>query len=220
MSVSWETREIISRKKSLYIDTKQWDKLFSIALPDAELRFFEPDGSLTHVGRTPLAFTSPEKCAFFFQKLFRNAQTLHMFGRGELEQTKADEARAIWPMEDQIILRQGWLPVEVRGGGYYSRPGGRRITIGFLSRWCYGGPTKSLAYWPGLVDSCRGTPDEGMNKYSTLWTAHINEVNQEEYVPYVSGMGLHSHREAMAALTTTGTLRGRAAVGRMPKTRW
>lgn len=122
MSVSWETNETISRKKALYgryIDTKQWDRLSSIALPDAELRFFEPDGSLTHVGRTPLAFTSPEKCAYFFQKLFGNAQTLHMFGRGELEQTKEDEVRAIWPMEDQIILRQGWLPVEVRGGGYY-----------------------------------------------------------------------------------------------------
>lgn len=122
MSVSWETSDIISRKKALYgryIDTKQWDKISSIALPDAELRFFEPDGFLTHVGRTALAFTSPEKCALFFHKLFKNAQTLHMFGRGELEQTKADEVRAIWPMEDQIILRQGWLPVEVRGGGYY-----------------------------------------------------------------------------------------------------
>ncbi|KAI7782496.1 hypothetical protein LA080_013496 [Diaporthe eres] len=122
MSVSSETTEIISRKKALYgryIDTKQWDKLSSIALPDAELRFFEPDGSLTHVGRTPLAFTSPEQCTSFLHKLFGNAQTLHMFGRGELEQTKADEVRAIWPMEDQIILRQGWLPVEVRGGGYY-----------------------------------------------------------------------------------------------------
>lgn len=205
MSVSWGTSEIISRKKALYgryIDTKQWDKLSSIALSDAELRFFEPDGSLTYVGRTPLAFTSPEKCAFFFQKLLGNAQTLHMFGRGELEQIKADEVRAIWPMEDRIILRQGWLPVEVRGGGYYSRPGGREIKIGFLSLWCYGGPTQSLACWPGLVDSCRGIPDQGMNKYSTKWTAHINEANQEEYVSYVPVLGLHLHRVAMAALTT------------------
>lgn len=122
MAVSPETTEIISRKKALYgryIDTKQWDKLSSIALPDAELRFFEPDGSLTHVGRTPLAFKTPEECTSFFHKLLGNAQTLHMFGRGDLEQIKVDEVRAIWPMEDQIILRQGWLPVEVRGGGYY-----------------------------------------------------------------------------------------------------
>lgn len=122
MSVSPEATETISRKKALYgryIDTKQWDKLSSIALPDAELRFFEPDGSLTHVGRTPLAFKTPQECTAFFHKFLGNAQTLHMFGRGELEQVKADEVRAIWPMEDQIILRQGWLPVEVRGGGYY-----------------------------------------------------------------------------------------------------
>lgn len=122
MSVSWETTEIIARKKALYgryIDTKQWERLPSIALPDAELRFFEPDGSLTHVGKTPLAFKSPQECAYFFQSLFQNAQTLHMFGRGELERIKADEVRAIWPMEDQIILRQGWLLIEVREGGYY-----------------------------------------------------------------------------------------------------
>lgn len=122
MSVSWETTEVISRKKALYgrfIDMKQFEKLSSLALPDAELRFLEPDGSLTHVGKTPLAFTSPEECTAFFRKIFSNAQTLHMFGSGELEQVKADEVRAIWPMEDQIILRHGWLPVEVRGGGYY-----------------------------------------------------------------------------------------------------
>lgn len=122
MQVSRETAEAISRRKALYgryIDTKQWDKLCSIALPDAELRFFDPDGSLTYVGRTPLAFTSSKECASFFHKLFGNAQTFHMFGRGELEQIKADEVRAIWPMEDHIILHQGLLPVDVRGGGYY-----------------------------------------------------------------------------------------------------
>jgi len=122
MSVSWEISEAISRRKALYgryIDTKQWDKLCLMALPDAELRFFEPDGSLAHVGRTPLAFTSSEECAHFFREFLGSAQTLHMFGRGELEQIKAGEVRAIWPMEDYIILRQGLLPVEVRGGGYY-----------------------------------------------------------------------------------------------------
>lgn len=122
MSVSWETTEAISGRKALYgryIDTKQWDKLSSIALPNAELRFFDPDGSLSHVGKTPLAFTSSEECASFFHKLLDNAQTLHIFGRGELEQIREDEVRAIWPMEDHIILRQGLLPIEVRGGGYY-----------------------------------------------------------------------------------------------------
>jgi hypothetical protein len=122
MSVTWEVAEAISRRKALYgryIDTKQWDKLCSIALSDAELRFFEPDGSLTHVGPTPLAFTSSEQCAAFFRRFLGSAQTIHMFGRGELVQVKADEVRAIWPMEDHIILRRGLLPVEVCGGGYY-----------------------------------------------------------------------------------------------------
>ncbi|KAJ0113809.1 hypothetical protein J7T55_010053 [Diaporthe amygdali] len=160
MSVSCGTTEIISRKKALYgrfIDTKQWDKLSSIALPDAELRFFEPDGSLTHVGRTPLAFTSSEECASFFHKLLRNAQTLHMFGRGELDQINPDEIRAIWPMEDQIILRQGWLSVEVRGGGYYYETWRQKENDWFLEslvlRRTYTKPS-FLAWLGALLSSC------------------------------------------------------------------
>ncbi|KAL1876465.1 hypothetical protein Daus18300_002709 [Diaporthe australafricana] len=159
MLVPTETTEIISRKKSYYgrfIDTKQWDELPSIALPDAEFRFFEPDGTLTHVGRTPLAFTGPEACASFFRKMFGNAQTLHMFGRGELEQIKPDEIRAIWPMEDQIILRQGWLPIEVRGGGYYYETWRQRDHDWFLEslvlRRTYTKPS-TLAWLGGLLSS-------------------------------------------------------------------
>lgn len=157
MSASWEITEVISRKKALcgrYIDTKQWDKLSSIALPDAELRFFEPDGSLTHVGRTPLAFSSALECALFFHKFLSKAQTLHMFGKGELEQTKADEVRAIWPMEDQIILRQGWLSVEVHGGGYYYETWRQRDQDWFLQslvlRRTYTKPSM-LAWLAGLL---------------------------------------------------------------------
>lgn len=175
MSVSWETKETISRKKALYglyIDTKQWDRLSCIALPDAELRFFEPDGSLTHVGRTPLAFTSPEKCASFFQKLFGNAQTLHMFGRGELEQTKEDEIRAIWPMEGQIILRQGWLPVEVRGGGYYYETWRQKDEDWFLEslvlRRTYTKPSM-LAWFGGLLSwYTRPRDEQGLDIMDSL----------------------------------------------------
>lgn len=136
MHVSWETTHAISRRKApygRYIHTKQWHKLSSIALPDAELCFFDPDGSLSHVGWTPLAFTSSEKCASFFHRLLGNAQTIHMFGRGELEQIHEDEVRAIWPMEDHVILRQGLLPVEVGGGGYYYETRRRKDDGWFLA---------------------------------------------------------------------------------------
>ncbi|KAI3391753.1 hypothetical protein diail_6847 [Diaporthe ilicicola] len=159
MSVSLETTKVISRKKALYgrlIDTKQWDQLSLIALNDAELRFFEPDGSLTYVGRTPLAFTSSEAVISFFRRTFGNAQTLHMIGRGELDQVKPDEVRAVWPMEDQIILRQGWLPIEVRGGGYYYETWRQKDHDWFLEslvlRRTYTKPS-ILAWLGGLLSS-------------------------------------------------------------------
>ncbi|KAG8167259.1 hypothetical protein KVR01_002948 [Diaporthe batatas] len=159
MPVSWEATEAISRRKALYgryIDTKQWDKLRSIALPDAELRFFDPDGSLSHFGSTPLAFTSSEECVSFFHKLLGNAQTIHMFGRGELEHIQSDEVRAIWPMEDHIILRQGLLPIEVRGGGYYYETWRKKEGGWFLAslvlRRTYTKPSL-LAWLGGLLTS-------------------------------------------------------------------
>lgn len=42
-----------------------------------------------------------------------------------------------------------------------------------------------------------------MNKDSTLWIAYIDEADQEDYVSYDPGPGLHLRVEAMARLTTT-----------------
>lgn len=42
-----------------------------------------------------------------------------------------------------------------------------------------------------------------MNKDSTLWTAYIDEASQEDYVSYISGLGLHLRIEVMARLITT-----------------
>ncbi len=118
MSVSLEVARIISRKKSQYgryIDTKQWDKFHQIALPDAELGFFDSDGSVLRVGRTPLAFSSVESFTTLFATFFAKAETLHIFGLGELEWIGPGKVKAI----DQIMMKgtAGW--VEVRGGGYY-----------------------------------------------------------------------------------------------------
>ena len=122
MLVSFQVAETISRKKSQYgryIDTKQWDKFDQVALPDAELAFFDSDGSILMVGKSALAFSSSEAFTKFFSNFFANAQTLHMFGPGELEQMAADEVKAIWGMEDQIIIKSTAGLVELRGGGYY-----------------------------------------------------------------------------------------------------
>lgn len=122
MPVPLEVAETICRKKSQYgryIDTKQWNNFGQVALPEAEFNFFDSDGSILMAGRTALAFSSSKAFTEFFSSFFANAQTLHMFGPGELEQTAADEVKAIWGMEDQIILNSTAGLVELRGGGYY-----------------------------------------------------------------------------------------------------
>lgn len=122
MSVPAEIAEVIIRKKSRYgryIDTKQWDKFDQVALPNAEFSFYDTDGSILKAGNTPFVFLSPAAFTDFFSKFFTNAQTLHMFGPGELQLTSFDEVKAIWAMEDQIILKHTMGLVEIRGGGYY-----------------------------------------------------------------------------------------------------
>ena len=122
MPVSAEITDRISQKKSQYgryVDTKQWNKFDKIVLPNAEFGFFDSDGSVLKAGKTALIFSSSKGFTGFFSKFLANAQTLHMFGPGELEQVTAEEVRAIWGMEDQIILKGTAGLVEIRGGGYY-----------------------------------------------------------------------------------------------------
>jgi hypothetical protein len=122
MPVSPGIAGIVTRKKSQngrYIDTKQWKSLDQVALPDAELTFLDIDGSVLKIGPTPLHFVSCKSFAEFCRKLFQNAQTLHMVGPGELDQTAADEVTAIWSMEDQVIMNFTAGLGDVRGGGHY-----------------------------------------------------------------------------------------------------
>lgn len=98
MPVPIEVASAIFRKKpqyGRYIGTKQWSKFKQAALPDAELGFFDSDRSVLIAGRTAPSFSSSEAFTTFFCKFFANAQTLHMFGPGELEQVTAEEVRAI-----------------------------------------------------------------------------------------------------------------------------
>lgn len=122
MEVSPDIAAIITKKKAMYgryIDTKQWDKLGQVMLPDAKLSFKDTDGSPLIVGKTCLVFPSAASFAAFFKRFFAKAQTLHMFSLGELEQRGPGEVKAIWAMEDEIILRGSAGLVEIRGGGYY-----------------------------------------------------------------------------------------------------
>jgi hypothetical protein len=120
--VSFEIAQAITEQKAKYgrfIDTKQWSKFNEIALPDAELHFWDTNGQILLVGRTPVSFRSTQAFTDFFHRFFADAETLHMFGPGELKQISKDEVKAIWGMEDQIFLKSTANIVGVRGGGYY-----------------------------------------------------------------------------------------------------
>jgi hypothetical protein len=123
MPVSIEAAEAIRHKKAQYgrfIDTKQWDELERIvALPDAELSFFNPDGSVLTVAKTPFIFPTIGSFTKFFKRFFKDAQTLHMFGPGEFERVAPDEVHSIWSMQDQIVVKNTAGLVEIRGGGFY-----------------------------------------------------------------------------------------------------
>ncbi|KAK4109104.1 hypothetical protein N656DRAFT_771271 [Canariomyces notabilis] len=124
MAANPEAAEIIRRKKAQYcrfLDTKQWDALEQLALPDAEFRFLNPDGSVITIGKTPLDFSTPKAFTAFMAVLFDKARTLHMVGgSGEIEpRDSPDEMSAVWGMEDQIVIRGTAGLAEMRGGGYY-----------------------------------------------------------------------------------------------------
>lgn len=57
--------EIILHKKSQYVrhmDTKQWGKFELVALPNAKLSIYNPDGSITTIGRKRLSFIFIHAC--------------------------------------------------------------------------------------------------------------------------------------------------------------
>lgn len=69
-------------------------------------------------GKVPLSFRSCKVFTDFFSLYLEKAETLHMFGPGDLEQISVDEVKAVWSMEDQIYLKSTNLKA-IRGGGYY-----------------------------------------------------------------------------------------------------
>ena len=124
MQISFDTAETIRRKKAQYcryLDTKQWDSLKDLALPDADMIFLDASGSVQTAGKSKFVFSSPTAFVHEMQVLFKNAQTLHQTGHGDLEQISENEVKATWSMEDQLLFPApfAFTPIDIRGGGYY-----------------------------------------------------------------------------------------------------
>jgi hypothetical protein len=108
-----EAVEAIRNLKAKYfrlIDTKRWDELSGIFT--ADLRIVAPDGKLWLEGG--------EAYAGSLRHGLKHAVSCHQGFGGEIEVLDADNARAIWAMQDVIEWqdrhpREGWKAILGRG---------------------------------------------------------------------------------------------------------
>lgn len=112
----------IRHKKLLYgryVDTKQFSRMHELALPSARFAFLNSDGTPITVGRKAQVFESLDAYCSTIGKAVAKAQTFHLFGHGELEQTGPDEVQAVFSMEDTFVLNGSLGLIYSRGGGHY-----------------------------------------------------------------------------------------------------
>lgn len=103
------------------LDTKQWSEMHNIALPEARLSFFGPDGKPIRAGRLPLIFNSLAAYVDHVSKGLGAAQCMHIISAGELEQASSDEVKAVFGAQDEFILKGTLGLVWTRGWGVLSR---------------------------------------------------------------------------------------------------
>ncbi|EMR69277.1 hypothetical protein MGN70_013799 [Eutypa lata] len=121
MAVAPEVAEIIRRKKTQYCrfaDTSQWELFGQIALPEAILEFYE-HGALISQGGTDWSFTRDRFIAFC-SAAWKDSQTAHMVGPGELKQINPDEVEAVWNGTYHVGAKGSDSGVFFTGGGYYT----------------------------------------------------------------------------------------------------
>ncbi len=121
-NIPFETFLEITKKKAQYgryIDTKKWDQLRLLAMPNARFRFNNADNTLITRNGQAMDFQSLTSFVDWFSQFFKYAQTLHMFGPPEMSLLSKDEVFVSWSMEDQIYFHGNDKLSEIRGGGYY-----------------------------------------------------------------------------------------------------
>lgn len=122
--VTPEVALAISRQKARYAryaDTKQWSRFEKVGLPDGRFSFLGVDGEPLMMGKA-LVFDTARSFAAFFESFFAGLETMHNLSPGDFEKSeeKADEVKAVFGFEDQLLSKTLGSWVEIRGGGFYT----------------------------------------------------------------------------------------------------
>jgi hypothetical protein len=97
-----------------YVDTKRWDDLSELLVEKPRLRFYDPQGALLS------GFDTTEEWIATMKDYLDGAHTIHQVHNGEIEVVSDQEVRAIWSMEDYLILAAGPdRPASMHGYGHY-----------------------------------------------------------------------------------------------------
>lgn len=97
-----------------FVDTKRWDELATLLVEEPRLRFFDTEGGLLY------EFDSAEKWIALMKDYLKGARTIHQVHNSEIEIVSENEVRAIWSMEDYLILAEGeGRPASQHGYGHY-----------------------------------------------------------------------------------------------------
>jgi hypothetical protein len=124
MPVPYEIAEVIREKKARYcrcLDTKKWNELEELALPDASLIFYDVNGEVLRTGGVIYRFESPAAFVKTMAAVFRHARTSHHVMNSELSLVAENRILAVWAMTDYIVFPSiaGIFPLRFFGHGHY-----------------------------------------------------------------------------------------------------
>ncbi|WP_454857742.1 nuclear transport factor 2 family protein [Rhizobium binxianense] len=97
-----------------FVDEKRWDDFADLIVENPRLRFYAPDGTLQY------GFDSAAEWLQIMKRYLEGAHTIHQVHNDEIEIVSDSEVRAIWSMEDYLILAEGDdRPASQHGYGHY-----------------------------------------------------------------------------------------------------
>ena len=103
--------EQVRRGKARYcrfVDTRQWDELAALFVPEPTIEMLDPDGN------TIAAFSRREEFASVVRNFLDGARSSHHLHNAEIDIVSEREITAIWAMED-IVVNPDPGPIGQRG---------------------------------------------------------------------------------------------------------